>query len=259
MIERDPQTGFPIFRPDGAVLRAFMRDQTSRVKIIQGPVGSGTSSACCMHIFQRALAQPPQQDGRQRFRVHILRETYAKLEETTIQTWKDWFRPGTGAGEFGIFYETRPYRHEIRVGPLELDVTFVAMEDIRDAKSFFMSLETSLVWFNEVQFAQYEVFSEAVGRVSPPRYPAVKDGGCVWGGLIADTNAPPADHWLPIMRGDVPPPDWMMAGMPNRQPRKVPNRSSRMTRQNSSIGAATTVLSTLVEPPALLCSTCSAP
>jgi hypothetical protein len=138
-----------------------------------------------MHIFQRALAQPKQRDGRQRFRVHILRETYSKLEETTIQTWKDWFMPGTGPGEFGVFYETRPYRHEIRVGPLELDVTFVAMEDIRDAKSFFMSLETSLIWFNEVQFAQYEVFSEAVGRVSPPRFPAVKDGGCAWGGLIA--------------------------------------------------------------------------
>jgi hypothetical protein len=45
--------------------------------------------------------------------------------------------------------------------------------------------------------------------VSPPRFPAMKDGGCAWGGLIADTNAPPADHWLPIMRGDVPPPDWM--------------------------------------------------
>jgi hypothetical protein len=37
----------------------------------------------------------------------------------------------------------------------------------------------------------------------------MKDGGCAWGGLIADTNAPPADHWLPIMRGDVAPPDWM--------------------------------------------------
>jgi len=209
MIESDPQTGFPIFRPDGAVLKAFMRDQTSRVKIIQGPQGSGTSSACCMHIFQQALMQPKQADGRQRFRAHILRETYSKLEETTIPTWKDWFRPGTGAAEFGIFYETRPYRHEIRVGALELDVTFMALEDIRDAKSFFMSLETSLIWFNEVQFAQYEVFSEAVGRVSPPRYPAMKDGGCTLGGLIADTNAPPADHWLPIMRGDVPPPDWM--------------------------------------------------
>jgi len=209
MIEYDPQTNYPIFRPDGAVLRAFMRDQKSRVKIIQGPQGSGTSSACCMHIFQRALAQPAQADGRQRFRAHIIRETYSKLEETTIPTWKDWFKPGTGPGQFGVFYETRPYRHEVRVGALELDVTFVAQEDITDAKSFFMSLETSLIWFNEVQFAHYEVFSEAVGRVSPPRFPAVKDGGCAWGGLIADTNAPPADHWLPIMRGDVPPPDWM--------------------------------------------------
>ncbi len=212
MIEKDPATGFPIFRPDGKVLRAFMRDKTSRVKIIQGPQGSGTSSACCIHVFQRAIEQPLVERGgkqRQRFRAHIFRETYSKLEETTIPTWKDWFPPGTREGEFGIFYETRPYRHEIRVGPLELDVTFVAMEDIRDAKSFFMSLETSLIWFNEVQFAQYEVFSEAVGRVSPPRFPAMKDGGCAWGGLIADTNAPPADHWLPIMRGDVPPPDWM--------------------------------------------------
>ena len=93
MIDRDPATGFPIFRPDGAVLRAFMRDRTSRVKIIQGPQGSGTSSACCMHAFQQALEQPRQIDGRQRFRAHILRETYSKLEETTIPTWRDWFPP----------------------------------------------------------------------------------------------------------------------------------------------------------------------
>ena len=146
MIEKDAARGLPIFRPDGAVLRDFMRDKTSRVKIIQGPQGSGTSSACCVHIFQRALAQPAQPDGRQRFRTHIFRETYSKLEETTIPTWKDWFKPGTRPDEFGIFYETRPYRHEVRVGSLELDVTFVAMEDIRDAKSFFMSLETSRIF-----------------------------------------------------------------------------------------------------------------
>ncbi len=209
MIERDPETGFPIFRPGGPVLREFMRDQQHRVKIIQGPQGSGTSSACCLHIFQRALAQPKQEDGRQRFRAHVFRETYSKLEETAIKTWLDWFKPGTGAGQFGRFYETRPYLHEVRVGALELDVIFMAMEDIADAKAYFDSLETSIMWFNEIQHAQFRVVTHAVSRVSPPRYPAVKDGGCVWGGLIGDTNAPPADHWIPIMRGDVPPPDWM--------------------------------------------------
>ena len=209
MIELDPASGFPIFRPDGRVLREFMRDQTSRVKIIQGPQGSGTSSACCVHIFQQALAQSKQADGRQRFRAHIFRETYAKIEETVLRTWLDWFPPGTAPGQFGNFYETRPYRHEVRVGPLELDVTFMALEDIRDAKSYFDSLETSLLWFNEGQHAQLAVIRHGVSRVSPPRYPSNKDGGCNWGGLIIDTNAPPADHWIPIMRGDVPPPEWM--------------------------------------------------
>jgi hypothetical protein len=186
-----------------------MRDRTSAVKIIQGPQGSGTSSACCVHIFQQALEQPKQADGRQRFRAHIFRETYSKIEATVLRTWLDWFKPGTKPGEFGIFYETRPYRHEVRVGPLELDVTFMALEDIRDAKSYFDSLEPSLLWFNEGQHAQLAVIRHGLSRVSPPRYPAVKDGGCAWGGMIIDTNAPPADHWIPIMRGDVPAPDWM--------------------------------------------------
>jgi hypothetical protein len=212
MIERDPATGFPVFRPDGAMLRAFMRDEDLAGEDHPGAAGQRHVVGVLHAHFPAGVEQPlVERDGkkRQRFRAHVLRETYSKLEETTIPTWQDWFHPGTGPGQFGVFYETRPYRHEIRVGPLELDVVFVAMEDIKDAKSFFMSLETSLIWFNEVQFAQYDVFSEAVGRVSPPRFPAVKDGGCAWGGLIADTNAPPADHWLPIMRGDVPPPDWM--------------------------------------------------
>lgn len=209
MIKRDPATGFPIYKPDGEVLWSFMTDTTSRVKIIQGPQGSGTSSALCLHAFQQALAQAKQEDGRQRFRVHVFRETYPMLESTFIKTWLDWFKPGTGPGQFGTFYETRPYLHEIRVGPLEMDVTFAAMDDIADAKAFFDSLETSLIIFNEVQHAQFKVVAHAASRVSPPRYPANKDGGCSWGGLIADTNAPPADHWIPIMRGDVPAPDWM--------------------------------------------------
>jgi hypothetical protein len=209
MIERDPTTGFPIFKPDGEVLRQFMLDRTSRVKIIQGPQGSGTSSACCMHIYQQALMQPKQADGKRRFRAHVFRESYGKLEETAIKTWLDWFKPGTGPGQFGRFYETRPYLHEVRVGDLELDVTFISMEDMADARSYFDSLETSVMWFNEIQHAQFAVVTHASSRVSPPRYPAVKDGGCVWGGLIGDTNAPLADHWIPIMRGDVPAPEWM--------------------------------------------------
>jgi hypothetical protein len=192
------------FEPDGLVLSRFMRS-TARVKVIQGPVGSGTSSACCMHIFQQAQTQPAQRDGMKRFRAHVFRESYPRLEETTLKTWLDWFPPK----EFGRFYESKPYVHEIRMPGLELNVTFMAMDNLKDSVAYFKSLETSLIWFNEGQFTSLEIIRAAVERVSPPRYPAVKDGGCAWGGLILDTNAPPADHWIPIMRGDVPPPDWM--------------------------------------------------
>ena len=56
-----------------------------------------------------------------------------------------------------------------------------------------------------------------------------------------------------------PPPALTSSGIPNRQPRKVPKRSSFIARQNSSSGASTAVLSCAVEPPALLCSTSSRP
>jgi len=49
-----------------------------------------------------------------------------------------------------------------------------------------------------------------------------------------------------------PPPDLIMAGMPILEHRNVPNKSSLMTRQNSSSGAVVTGPSCSVEPPALL-------
>ena len=35
-MDRDPSSGLPIFRPDGAVLIDFMRDAVSRAAIVQG-------------------------------------------------------------------------------------------------------------------------------------------------------------------------------------------------------------------------------
>jgi hypothetical protein len=188
------------YKPDGATLAAFLRSP-AKVKVIQGPIGSGKSVVCAMHVWQTALKQVKQADGKRRCRAHVFRDTYGKLEETTVPTWQAWFPPA----EFGRFYQSKPFKHEVRVGDVELDVTFVALEDIR-AVDFFKSLETTIIWYNELQYIERELFSEGIGR---DRYPAMVDGGPVDPKVIADTNAPPSDHWLPIMRGDVPVPDWM--------------------------------------------------
>ena len=189
------------FEPDGDCLDRFMSDQHSRVKIIQGPIGSGKSLACVMSIWMKALEQHVQADGKKHCRVHVFRDTYSKLEDTTLKTWLAWFPEK----EFGRFYWSKPMFHEIRIGNLELDVHFVALED-EHAADYFRSLETTFVWWNEVQFTARALFDESVTRVG--RYPRMIDGGPVRPQVIADMNAPDETHWIPIMRQDVAVPDW---------------------------------------------------
>lgn len=188
------------FRPDGEVLRRFMASKAP-VKIVQGPIGSGKSLACAMSIWMKAMEQVRQADGKRRCRAHVFRNTYGKLEDTTLKTWLEWFPES----RFGTFYRSKPMLHEIRVGDIELDVHFVALEDESDA-DYFKSLETTICWFNELQFMERALFDEATSRVG--RYPRVIDGGAVGPMVIADMNAPDETHWVPIMRGDVAMPDW---------------------------------------------------
>ena len=44
------------YKPDGEVLKEFMRDDTF-FRGIRGPVGSGKSVGCCIEVFRRALQQ----------------------------------------------------------------------------------------------------------------------------------------------------------------------------------------------------------
>lgn len=174
------------------------------VKIIQGPIGSGKSLGCAMLIWAKALEQVKQKDGKRRCRAHVFRDTYGKLEDTTIKTWLEWFPED----KFGRFYRSKPMLHEIRVGDIELDVHFVALED-ESAADYFKSLETTICWFNEVQFIDRVLFDEATSRVG--RYPRVLDGGAIGPQVVADMNAPDETHWVPLMRQDVAMPDWFSA------------------------------------------------
>lgn len=186
--------------PDGEVLRTFMASNAP-VKIIQGPIGSGKSLGCVMSIWMKALEQATQVDGKKRCRAHVFRDTYNKLEDTTLKTWLQWFPED----QFGRFFWSKPMHHEIRHGNIELDVHFVALEDESSA-DYFRSLETTICWFNELQFMERVLLDEAVTRVG--RYPRVIDGGAIKPMVIADMNAPDETHWVPIMRGDVAVPDW---------------------------------------------------
>jgi hypothetical protein len=186
------------YQPDGKVLSAFMRSNAF-VRGLRGPLGSGKTAACCIEIFRRAVAQVQGPDGRRHFRGVVIRNTQPELKTTTIKTWLDWFPEN----DWGRFSWQPPFTHMIRAGDLDLEMIFLALDSEEDVKKLY-SLEVTMAWVNEARFVPKAVVDVLTGRL---RYPAVKDGGITFKGIIMDTNAMDPDHWWPIVAGDVPLPD----------------------------------------------------
>jgi hypothetical protein len=203
VIKRDRE-GRVIYRPDGDTLVRFMRDN-SRVRIIRGPIRSGTSSMCCMEIWRRACEQAPVPDGRpnaglRMTRWFIVRNTYAQLEQSTLKTWLQWFPEA----DFGRLIRGKPMVHRMRKGDVWCEVVFLAL-DKADEVNKLRSTEWTGGWFNELEYQPKEIFDEGESRIG--YFPPVMDGGCTWSGVLGDMNAPSEDNWVVALTGEVAPPD----------------------------------------------------
>lgn len=173
---------------------------------LQGPVGSGKSTAAVIKILNMAMAQQPGPDGVARTRWAVLRNTYSELETTTMKTWTDWLPED----KFGKITRQAPFRQVIKLDlgkhQCEIEILFIAL-DRADQIGKLLSLELTGAWLNEAREFPKEILDAVTMRVG--RFPAVKDGGPSWFGVIADTNAPAEDHWWAIMSEQAPPPEWM--------------------------------------------------
>lgn len=186
-----------VYEADGAVLDAYLQDR-SEVAVIRGPIRSGTSVATCMRIFSHCLEQRVF-EGKKRSKWIVVRNTYAELRDTTVATWLSWFPED----RYGKFYWSRPMYQEVRIGNVELDIYFLALDDPTDVAKM-RSLEVTGFWFNELEYQKKALFEEAISRCC---WPAAKDGGSEWLGVLGDMNAPNEDNWLVQMTGDAPLPD----------------------------------------------------
>lgn len=201
-VQRD-QNGRMLYMPDGLELTRYVLDR-SQIGIIRGPWGSGKTAASIQRLWNHCLEQNlSTTHGRlkRRSRWFVMRESYPRIETTTLESFLDWFPPSI----YGRIYTgTRPYRYEIRIDDLEVDVFFGAQDDSA-SDAMFKSLEPTGWYWNELEFIQMSSFFSGHGRVG--RFPRAIDGGSRWSGSIADTNAPGDGHWLPIMMGEVGLPD----------------------------------------------------
>ncbi|MFV1626849.1 hypothetical protein VWY34_14210 [Phaeobacter sp. JH20_02] len=207
---RVTERGNFLYEPDGAVLNEFFWNR-DRFCNVQGPIGSGTSTASCHKIWALACEQEPDYDNVRRTRWIITRETYKELRETTVKTWLDWFPEDI----WGQFIRSEPMNHHLRRDhpsndgtKVDCEVIFLAIPDADVAEQVCASYEITGFFKNEGQFTEKEVIDELLSRCG--RYPSMKNGaGATWFGGWMDMNAPVEGHWVPYMRGDIPLPPEM--------------------------------------------------
>jgi hypothetical protein len=135
----------------------------------------------------------------------VVRNTYRELEDTTIRTWGDWFA-GSGYGSLRRDGMTWPLKFGLPDGTrVDADVLFRALDTPDDVKKV-LSLEITGAWVNEAREVPKAIVDGLFSRCG--RYPAVRNGGCSWYGLIMDTNPPDDVHWWYRLAEDARPEGW---------------------------------------------------
>src|SRR3972149_5926266 len=171
----------------------FSQDSESIMRGLMGPFGSGKSSGAVMEIVKRSQLQAPGRDGVRRTRWAAVRNTNRDLDDTTLVTWFHWIKEG----QFGFFEKTpRNFILQLKCEDgsyAEAEILFRPLDKPDDVDNL-MSLELTGCWFNEVRYIPKLIWDTMIGRIG--RYPAMKEGGPTWAGIIGDTNPPDTDHWF---------------------------------------------------------------
>ena len=167
-------------------------DSNAFIRGLMGPVGGGKSSGCVWDLVKRGIQQKPGPDGVRRSRWVIIRNTTGQLEDTTIKTVHQWLPPY----QFGVWRTTdHDYIiNTLRAGDNEpaADIHFMFRAlDRPDHVRKLLSMEVTGGWVNEAREVPWSIIDALQGRVG--RYPAMRDGGPTWSGVIMDTNAPDSD------------------------------------------------------------------
>lgn len=172
---------------------SFMKDR-HRYKYIQGPIGSGKSSGCVMHLFNCMISQQPDSNKVRRTRYVIIRNTYVRLMDTTKITIDEWFPLSCGLYTWKEQKRTYLWKFALEDGTtVQSEWLLRALDDPSDY-SYLSSLEITGAWLNEGREIQEQVFIDLRGRIG--RYPPARIVEPTYPFIIIDSNPPSVRHWL---------------------------------------------------------------
>jgi len=172
---------------------AKFHESNALVRLIMGAYGSGKTSACIADIILRAARMPPCVDDVRHVRIAVIRNTYAELETTTLNSWDNWT-----LGFETVERHKKPIIYLLQrcndgLGIIELEIIFLALDREDDVKKI-KSLELTYAFINEACEIPFSLVSHILGRTG--RYPTQQmlQGKRFWHGVLMDTNPPDSDH-----------------------------------------------------------------
>lgn len=152
-----------------------------------GPVGSGKTTGIFMKLVYMAQLQAKGPDGIRRSRAVIVRNTGQQLQDTTLNSWFTWFKPG----QAGTWEITRK-QFTLRFGDVECEVLFRPLDTPQDVARV-LSLEVTFAIvdeFVEIPQAIIDALSARCGR-----YPSAVMGGATNWGMWGASNPSTEDNW----------------------------------------------------------------
>lgn len=175
----------------------------SDVRYIEGPWGSGKTTACLLELIRLSMAQQPDENGVRRTRHAIIRNTYPELKSTTIKSFQSWVPHTVAPVVFSIPITSKFVQRLADGTTVDIEFIFMALDGPEDVGKL-LSLEITSAYMNEGREMPWEVIEAVVGRTG--RYPqTVKDenGITTFGPtqpcVLIDSNPPRTSHFLHTM------------------------------------------------------------
>ncbi len=195
------------YMPAGTTLARAWKS-TRFMQSLIGPLGSSKTThnlSKMVHAWTQSPVDPT--DNCRHFRWAAVRNTYPDLMTTTIKDFEEICIP-LKLGN--LTYGSPPTFTADFTGPdgrqVKGELFFLAFDLPKDVKKA-RGLRLSGAWFNEkkeLSKANVDMVMSRLGRFRPDLWR--KNPGA-WYGALADSNAPPSDHWLAKLAAH-PPDNW---------------------------------------------------
>jgi len=185
------------------VAQLMLSYRYSRVSTLLGPIGGGKTVGIIMTLLSIMNAQKADERGRRRTRFAVVRNTRQQLKDSVLKSVHDWLPPNGSSILWRETDMTQVISYRMEDGTqVYSEWVFRSLDDADDARKL-LSVEYTAGWLSEFREIPVQLLTDLRSRMG--RYPSMKDGGCTWHGVLAESNMPiEGSEWHQLLEVDRP-------------------------------------------------------